>query len=69
MVWKECTVMSLRYEFVKLATKPNANISELCRRYTISRATAYKWINRYTKNGLSGLYDQSKRPKKLRKIP
>ena len=32
-----------RSEFLALARLPDSNISELCRRFGISRKTAYKW--------------------------
>jgi transposase InsO family protein len=54
--------MSQRIEFCLLACKPETNLSDLCRRFSISRKTGYKWINRYTKEGLLGLNDQSRRP-------
>lgn len=62
MPWKECTPVSNRYEFVRLAEQPDANIRELCRRYEISPKTAYKWIKRYRELGEAGLPDQSRRP-------
>lgn len=37
-------------------------MSELCRRYGISRQTGYKWLQRYRQGGLEGLADQSRRP-------
>lgn len=43
MPWKEITPMTERREFVSLAQQERVNISELCRRYRISRKTAYKW--------------------------
>jgi len=46
MGWSEVSIMSMRREFVKLATKEGANVRELCRRYDISPTTAYKWIDR-----------------------
>lgn len=54
--------MSQRIEFCLLACKPETNLSDLCRRFSISRKTGYKWINRYTKEGLVGLRDHSRRP-------
>lgn len=54
--------MSQRTEFCILATKPGSNISDLCRRYSITRRTGYKWIKRYLENGLTGLLDKSRRP-------
>ncbi len=41
MPWQEVSTMSLRTEFVMLAMQPGANISQLCRRYGISRKTGY----------------------------
>jgi len=38
--------MSERWEFVHLAQLPGANLSELARRYEVSRKTAYKWLHR-----------------------
>lgn len=54
--------MSLRREFVLLASQPDANISSLCRRFEISRKTGYKWIGRFEAEGISGLEDRSRRP-------
>ncbi len=54
--------MSLIRELVMLATQPNATISQLCRRYAISRKTAYKWIRRFDREGLDGLSQRSTRP-------
>lgn len=56
------SIMSQRIEFCLLACKPETNLSDLCRRFSISRKTGYKWINRYTKEGLVGLRDHSRRP-------
>lgn len=49
--------MSLRSEFVALARQPGSNISDLCRRYGISRKTGYKWLGRQ-----APLKDQPRRP-------
>ncbi len=63
MPWKENTTMSLRQEFIRLATQPRANISVLARRFGISRKTAYKWIKRYLEEGPNGLAERSRRPR------
>jgi len=62
MSWKEVTIMSQRVEFINLAFQDDANISELCRRFKISRKTGYKFLNRYKSKGFKGLYDQPRRP-------
>jgi len=41
MPWKECSAVSCREEFVVLARTVEANMSELCRRFGVSRGTGY----------------------------
>lgn len=65
MPWKVVTVMSHRKEFVSLASAEDANISELCRRFDISRKTGYKWLERFRAEGDSGIADRSRRPKSV----
>lgn len=57
MPWNTRSAMSLRNEFVALARQSGSNISDLCRRYGISRKTAYKWLGRPAPRE-----DQSRRP-------
>lgn len=54
--------MSLRLEFVTLAQSKNANVSELCRRFGISRETGHKWLDRFAQGGAAALADRSRRP-------
>jgi transposase InsO family protein len=53
-------VEELRKEFVEAAERCE-NFSALCREFGITRATGYKWIDRYEKQ--EGLSDRSRRPK------
>jgi len=46
MSWRGVTDVDLRKEFIKLTMQENANISDLCRSYGISRKTGYKWFKR-----------------------
>jgi transposase InsO family protein len=62
MPWQELSVMRQREEFVRLAMAAGANVSELCRRFGISRAKGYKWLERYRVEGRAGLADRSRRP-------
>ena len=62
MSWKEVTIMSQRVEFINLALQDDSNISELCRRFKISRKTGYKFLKRYKADGFEGLYDQPRKP-------
>lgn len=63
MPWKECSIVTLRREFVLLADRAGVNFSELCQRFGISRKTGYKWRKRYREQGEEGLGDESRRPK------
>lgn len=59
MPWREVSVMDARREFVALATMEGANRRELCRRFGIQPNTGYKWLKRWTSEGLA---DRSRRP-------
>jgi transposase InsO family protein len=62
MPWRELTVIEQREEFVRLAGRPRANISELCRRFGIARSNGHKWLARYAAEGRDGLAGRSRRP-------
>ena len=62
MPWKETDVMELKKEFVARALRAESSFMELCREYGISAKTGYKWKERFSKHGVSGLLNQSRRP-------
>jgi transposase InsO family protein len=64
MPWRETDTVSMRLEFVRLASQPTANVRELCRRFEISPKTGYKWLDRYAQAGddAASLQDRSRRP-------
>lgn len=62
MPWGSYSTMSLRKEFVVLASQKSVNLAELCRRFGISRKTGYKWLGRFGTEGVDGLEDRSRRP-------
>jgi transposase InsO family protein len=61
MPWQERSMESERQEFVAFASQEGANMSALCRRFGISRKTAYKWLGRVEDGALS-LANRSRRP-------
>lgn len=63
MPWSPVTVEDQKIEFVALAAQAGANMSELCRRFGISRKTGYKWLSRYERQGQTGLEPLSRRPR------
>lgn len=60
MVWRDVSIVDQRQDFVMLASCEGANMSELCRRFDISRQTGYLWLRRFA--GLEALVDRSRRP-------
>lgn len=64
MPWITASPMSQRQEFVLLATQVGANVRHLCRVFRISAKTGYKWLQRFRHEGISGLADRSRRPKR-----
>jgi transposase InsO family protein len=60
MPWMEKSAMDERREFVSLALLEGSNRRALCRRFTVSPTTGYKWTHR-AQEGL-GLEDRSRRP-------
>src|SRR5262245_7790880 len=60
MPWQEVGTMSLRREFVALVRADEVSVSELCRRFQISRKTGYKWLEREAAG--EALSDRSRRP-------
>src|SRR5580700_2121569 len=61
MSWVSRSIVELRREFVSLASREGSNVSELCRRFGISRKTGYKWLGRGEAEG-SLLSNRSRRP-------
>lgn len=48
MPWEEVTQLTKRMEFVSIARQCDLSMSEVCRRFGISRKTGYKWLDRST---------------------
>jgi transposase InsO family protein len=64
MPWKETTTMEQKVEFICEWRTQKYSITELCKVFNISRPTAYKLISRFEKDGIEGLKEHSKAPKK-----
>lgn len=64
MPWEETTRMEKRIQFVEEFASTLFSVTELCRRYGISRKTAYKWIERWKQEGNAGLVDRSRAPQR-----
>jgi transposase InsO family protein len=71
MPWKTSDHQQ-RVNFVTAAGQPLVNFRELCRRFTISAPTGYKWLARYEAGGADGLFEHSRaaqrNPRKFRAL-
>jgi len=62
MPWKGVTVSEQRQRFLEDYQLSYYSVSELAKRFSISRKTAHKWINRFKKHGQAGYQEHSRRP-------
>lgn len=62
MPWNEESVMSQRLRLVEQLLLPNSNVTEICRKFNVSRKTAYKWVERYKNGGFMALENLSRAP-------
>lgn len=62
MPWKETNPMDQRLGLIADWLRADNYVTDIARRYQISRKTAYKWIGRYEEGGLDGLRERSHAP-------
>ena len=62
MPWSQTSPMDQRTQFIADYLREVLSITELCDLYGISRKTAYKWIDRYLRQGPAGLEERTRRP-------
>lgn len=62
MPWKGVSVSEQRQRFLEDYLLNYYTITELAKRFSISRTTAHKWINRYKEHGQEGYHELSRRP-------
>ena len=62
MPWSQTSPMDQRTQFIADYLRELHSVSELCEQYGISRKTAYKWIERYLRQGPAGLEERSRKP-------
>jgi transposase len=54
--------MTERVQFIAAYLSQGYSMTELCERFGIRRNTGYKWVRRYTEQGLVGLQEKSRAP-------
>lgn len=60
MPWKMERPMDQKLKLISNWLDQEDDISELARRYGVSRKTVHKWISRYRKEGIQGLEERSR---------
>ena len=60
MPWKASSVMEEKLRFICEYDLGEKSMTELCRRYGITRETGYVWLRRYRANGVDGLREHSR---------
>jgi transposase InsO family protein len=66
MPWRKVQVMDQKLQFVSLSRTKAKPLSQLCKKFGISRPTGYKWLRRANDTDselIKSLTDRSKRPK------
>ena len=63
MPFEGVSAMERRQAFVAAAREEGANVRELCRRFTISPTTGYKWLGRAA-GGEEEFCERSRRPQR-----
>jgi len=63
MPWEERKALELRTAFLREVLRGEEAFAELCRKYSISRVTGYKWKQRYEEHGSAGLDELSRAPR------
>ncbi len=62
MPWKETRVLDERLRLVLAYLSEEASLSDLSRRFGVSRKTGRKWVGRYRELGPEGIRDRSRAP-------
>jgi putative transposase len=62
MPWKKTSIVGERLALARALLRGERSVTECCRKFGISRKTAYKWLKRFTDGGRRDLADRSRRP-------
>ena len=60
MPWKETDPMDQRLRLIADWLRSESYITDLSKRYEVSRKTAYKWVGRYEEDGIDGLKNRDR---------
>jgi putative transposase len=69
MPWKTTCPKEQRWKFIQEFLCHKTPLNVLCRRWGITRKTAYKWLGRFKERGRAGLADQRRAARRLHNRP
>src|SRR4051812_17678605 len=69
MPWKTNCQKEQRWRFVQEFLRNKNGLAGQCRRWAISRKTAYKWISRFQERGRFGLADRRRVAQRIHNRP
>jgi len=69
MPWKINCYKEQRWGFIQEFLRNKTGLAEQCRRWAISRKTAYKWIERFKERGRFGLADRGRAAHRIHNRP
>ena len=64
MPWQITSLVRARQQLAEAIMARRHSLQSVARRFGVSRQTAYKWLTRFRRSGVSGLKDRSRRPKR-----
>lgn len=64
MPWKIISLVRARQQLVEAVLARRYSLQFLSRRFGVSRKTAYKWLRRFRRKGVSGLKNHPRRPRR-----
>jgi putative transposase len=64
MAWENCKVEHQRLQAIQAYVSGHSSMTDICKKYGISRKTGYKWHQRFLAYGEEGLKDLSRAPNK-----
>jgi putative transposase len=69
MPWKNTCHEQQRWQFLREWLRRKTPLVRLCRQWSISRKTAYKWMQHFTARGRAGLRDRRRIARRVRNRP
>ena len=69
MPWKTDSASQQRWDFIAQWLRRKIPLTQLCRHFSISRKTAYKWLARFERQGRRGLQDRTRAARQVHNRP